>query len=69
MKEIDNGDYILHADLLKIFAWMVEHQVAFKAGFGTQFFDWYDGEGWVFQGVPNGDFLAAIVKLMGGDDE
>ena len=65
MKEIDNGDFILHADIVRIFSWMVTHQATFRRGY----FDWFDGKGWLHQGVPDGDFLGAIVELMGGDDE
>ena len=58
------GNHVLHADLLKIFAWIVEHEVTFRRGY----LDWFDGKGWLHQGVPDGDFLGVIVKLMGGDE-
>ena len=65
MKKRPDGDFILHADLLKIFAWMAEHEATFRRGY----LYWFDGKWWNYQDVPDGDFLAAIVKLMGGDDE
>ena len=60
----DDGEYILHADIVKVFAWMVEHEVIFR----SHGFDWCHGH-WKYQAVPDGDFLGAIVRLMGGDDE
>jgi len=65
VSESSTGRFIRHADLIEIFAWMVTHQATFRRGY----FDWFDGKGWLHQGVPDGDFLAAIVELMGGDDE
>ena len=61
----DDGEYILHDDIVRIFAWMVEHRVKIYHGY----FDWDNGESWAIQPVPGGDFLAAITRLMGGDDE
>ena len=58
-----SGDYILHADLLKIFAWIVEHWVACH----NTWFSWRTNGGWDSQDVPDDGFLAAIVELMGGD--
>jgi len=62
----DSGHYILHADIVKVFAWMVEHQVAFDDDA-----IWWSkrNEPIKIQKVPDGDFLGAIVRLMGGDDE
>ena len=58
------GRYLLHADLVKIFAWMVEHRAEFK----FRGLDWRDGDEWHCTDVPDGDFLAAIVRLMGVDN-
>ena len=64
--ESSDGDYILHADIVKIFEWMVSHSVEFQ---GPTFW-WYDFvmDGWKRQRVPDGDYLAAIAGLMGGEE-
>ena len=62
---MSNGMYILHADIVKVFAWMVEHRVACH----STWFSWRDNGVWNAQDAPGGDFLGAITGLMGGDDE
>jgi len=70
MTKVDNGDYILHVDIVKVFEWMVEHRVEFVdgRGFMDQRIEWYDGYEWQICNVPDGDYLAAIVGLMGGEE-
>jgi len=63
----DDGEYILHADIVRIFAWMVEHRVEFSTALGS--ISWFGGGRWHIKDTPNGDFLGAITGLMGGDDE
>jgi len=63
--ECVDGPFILHADIVKVFSWMVEHEVQM---FG-KWVMWCDVGGWKDKVVPDGDFLGAIVGLMGGDDE
>jgi len=63
LAERDDGFIVLHADIVKIFEWMVEYQV----GFDAKSIDWLDN-GWRTKPVPDGDYLAAIVGLMGGEE-
>ena len=66
MNESKSGDYILHADIVKVFEWMVEHRVEFVTVCGR--ISWFNGERWLAKEVHDGDYLAAIVGLMGGEE-
>ena len=63
---VEDGDYILHADIVEVFKWMVKHEVTTE----EDTICWYDEENskWEYKDVNDGDYLAAIVGLMGGEE-